>query len=317
MKNFALIGAAGYIAPRHLDAIAQTGNTLIAALDPHDSVGLLDRYFPDAAFFTEPEIFARHLDKLRRLGEDKRVHYVSICSPNYLHDPHIRIALQNGADAICEKPLVLNPSSLDALEQIEKESGQTVYTILQLRVHPEIVKLKKEIDEWKTQHPGEKKDIELTYITSRGQWYLYSWKNAKQKSGGLATNIGVHFFDMMIWLFGTPTHSELHLQEETKMSGYLELPHARVRWFLSIDQHDLPAHIQEKKQRTYRHITLDGKALEFSDGFTDLHTRVYEETLAGRGFTIADARPSIQLVHDIRHANVVTNKEHHHPLLTT
>ncbi len=299
MKNFALIGAAGYIAPRHIEAMQQTGNRLVAALDPHDSVGFLDKSFPNTAFFTEAEQFAKHLDILRRRGETERVHYVSICSPNYLHDAHIRMALQQGADAICEKPLVLDLHSLDALEQIEKETGQRVYTILQLRVHPAIQKIKQDIEAWKKQSPASKKQVQIRYVTSRGNWYLQSWKNNPQKSGGLASNIGVHFFDMMLWLFGSVQQQEVQLSEQQRMRGVIELEHATVSWFLSIDSNDLPTQIQQTGQRTYRSITIDGEEMEFSDGFTDLHTKVYEETLKGNGFRIADARPAIALVNQI------------------
>lgn len=312
--NFALTGAAGYITPRHLEAIEKTGNTLVAALDPHDSVGILDRYFPHADFFTEPERFDRHLDKLKRLGEKNRVHYLTVCSPNYLHDAHIRMALRVGADAICEKPLVLNPWNLDSLQELEQETGQKVYTILQLRVHPSIIALKKKFSD--LQHTSKKKEIELTYITSRGNWYLHSWKGDMKKSGGLATNIGIHFFDMLMWIFGNPETNEVHVATEDKVSGYLELEHARIKWFLSIDKHDLPEDIKKKGQPTFRSIKIDDESLEFSGGFTDLHTRVYEETLAGRGFGLEDARPSIEIVHDIRHAHPIGKSSTSHPFVT-
>ncbi len=312
MKNFALIGAAGYIAPRHMKAIKDTGNNLIAALDKCDSVGVIDQYFPKADFFTEFERFDRHIDKLRRSGN--RVDYVSICSPNYLHDAHIRFALRNEADAICEKPLVLNPWNLDALEEIEKETGKKVYNILQLRVHPSIIALKERIEkEYKEEK--EKYNIDLTYITSRGKWYFISWKGDLSKSGGVATNIGIHFFDMLMWIFGNVKHHEVHYAEPLKkMSGYIELEKANVRWFLSVDYNDLPEEIKQKGQRTYRSITFDGEEIEFSGGFTDLHTVVYKDILNGGGFGINDARPSIELVYQIRNLNPIGFNDRAHPL---
>jgi len=298
MKNFAITGVAGYIAPRHLTAIKETGNRRVAAVDPHDSVGILDRYFFDVAYFREFERFDRHVEKLRRRSEEERVHYVSICSPNYLHDAHIRFALRVGADAICEKPLVLNPWNCDALAELEAETGRRVYTVLQLRLHPTIQALHTQY----AQPSSEKHDVELTYITSRGQWYLYSWKGDVARSGGLATNIGIHFFDMLIWIFGPVETSRVFLAEPTRTCGYLELARARVYWFLSIDPRDLPTTGLKPGQTTYRSIRIDGQEVEFSEGFTDLHTRVYEEVLAGRGFGIADAKPSIELTYQIRHA---------------
>jgi UDP-N-acetyl-2-amino-2-deoxyglucuronate dehydrogenase len=312
MKNFALIGAAGYIAPRHMKAIKDTGNKLLAALDKCDSVGVIDKYFPDADFFIEFEKFDRHIDKLRRRGT--KVDYVSICSPNYLHDVHIRFALRNEADAICEKPLVLNPWNLDALADIEEETGRKVYNILQLRVHPSIVKLKKRIEE---EYPKKEKkyNIDLTYITSRGKWYFISWKGDLNKSGGVATNIGIHFFDMLIWIFGNVKHQEVHYSEPLKkMAGYIELDKANVRWFLSVDYKDLPEEIKQKGQRTYRSITFDGEEIEFSGGFTDLHTVVYQNILNGNGFGIEDARPSIELVYRIRNIKPIGFNERAHPL---
>ena len=313
-KNFALTGAAGYIAPRHLQAIHDTGNTLVAALDRSDSVGILDRFFPEANFFTEFERFDRHIEKLRRAGEGSRIDYVTICSPNYLHDAHIRFALRVGADAICEKPLVLNPWNIDALREMENETGRRVWTILQLRLHPALLELKKQIE---AAPVGKKHDIELTYITSRGRWYAVSWKGDLQKSGGVATNIGVHFFDMLLWIFGAPIRQEVHLSTPEKAAGFMELPKARVRWFLSLDQDDLPKEALESKKRTYRCLTVDQKVFEFSDGFADLHTAVYRETLAGRGFGLDDSRPSIQIVHDIRHAVPIGLKREYHPLAKT
>ncbi len=304
MKNFAITGVAGYIAPRHLKAIKETGNNLIAAIDPHDSVGILDQFFPHVSFFTEFERFDRHLEKLRRKGEEQRAHYLTICSPNNLHDAHIRLALRIGADAICEKPLVLNPWNLDALQELEAETGSRVYTILQLRVHESIIELKKKLVSTKTKH---KYKVNLTYITSRGLWYDFSWKGVKEKSGGIGTNIGVHFFDLLIWLFGGVQKSELHLSESKKMAGFIELENAEVTWFLSADKDDLPADLVEKKIPTFRSIEFDGNEIQFSSGFTDLHTKVYERTLAGNGFGIEDARPSIQLVNEIRISKITEN----------
>ncbi len=307
MTRFALTGLAGYIAPRHLQAIRDTGNRLVAAVDPHDSVGLIDAYFPDAAFFTEVERFDRHLERLRRT--DEAVGIVSVCSPNHLHDAHIRLALRVGADALCEKPLVLNPWNLDQLEEIEAESGQRVWTVLQLRVHPALVALRERL-----RAESRRRHVRLTYVTSRGTWYTYSWKGDAKKSGGVATNIGVHFFDLLQWLFGPATRQEVHLQEELRVGGTMELPGADVEWFLSIDAADLPAE-RPDGQTTYRSITVDGEEIEFSGGFRDLHTVVYEEALAGRGFGIADARPSIELVHRIRTAAPTAPGEAVHPLV--
>lgn len=301
VKNFAITGVGGYIAPRHLKAIKDTGNNLIAAVDPNDSVGIIDRYFPEAAFFTEIERFDRHLEKLKRGGHENKIDYLSICTPNNLHDAHIRLALRLGADAICEKPLVLNPWNLDALEELEAETGKRVYTILQLRVHPALIALKQKYTEEDALNNGAKKhEVVLNYITSRGPWYHYSWKGMPERSGGLATNIGVHFFDLLLWLFGAAQESAVTLSESKKMAGNLELKNANVKWFLSINRGDLPPEAIEKEMSTYRSITVDGKEIEFTDGFTDLHTKVYEETLNGRGFGITDVRPSITLVQNIR-----------------
>ncbi len=295
MKNFALIGAAGYIAPRHMKAIKETGNNLVAALDKHDNVGILDSYFPGADFFTEFERFDRHIDKLRR--QDKKIDYVSICSPNYLHDSHIRFALRHGADAICEKPLVLNPWNAEALMEIEKETGKRVYTILQLRLHPAIIELKKQIENG----PKDKiYNIDLRYITSRGNWYHISWKGDQSKSGGIATNIGIHFFDMLIWIFGSVKSSQVKTHEEDHAEGHLELERARVNWFLSINEQHVPEEARKAGKRTYRSLTIENKELEFSEGFTDLHTVSYNHILKGGGFGIQDALPSLQLVHSIR-----------------
>ena len=312
MKRFALIGAAGYIAPRHMKAIKETGNIFVAAVDKCDSVGILDSYFPDAAFFTEFERFDRHIDKLRRKGQ--KVDFVSICSPNYLHDAHIRWALRSDADAICEKPLVLNPWNLDALEVIKKETGRKVYNILQLRVHPAIVSLKEQVEK-EYREKGTKYKIDLTYMTSRGRWYFVSWKGDLSKSGGVATNIGIHFFDMLMWVFGDVKHYEVHYSDLLrKMAGYIELEKAEVRWFLSVDYNDLPEDIKQKGQRTYRSITVDGKEIEFSDGFADLHTAVYRSILEGKGFGIDDARPSIELVYRLRNIKPVGFNDRAHPL---
>lgn len=310
-KNFALTGASGFVAPRHLKAIKETGNQLVAALDPNDSVGVLDSFFDNVPFFTEFERFDRYIERLRRQNNNI-VHYVSICSPNYLHDAHARFALRVGANAICEKPLVLNPWNIDALQELEVESEQKIYTILQLRVHPSIVALKKEIENEKNHI---KRKISLTYITSRGPWYLVSWKGQMERSGGLATNIGIHFFDLLMWLFGKVVHSEVHLSTPTKTAGYLELLNAEVKWFLSIDKNDLPPEAVNNGLRTFRSITIDNKEIEFSKGFTDLHTIVYKETLAGKGFGLEDARPSIELSHDIREAKIIGPNDNSHPFL--
>lgn len=309
MKKFALLGVAGYIAPRHLEAIKTTGNDLIAAYDKFDSVGIMDSYFPDANFFTEFERFDRHLEKLKYQGEE--VDYFSICTPNYLHDAHIRSALRRGAHAICEKPLVLNPWNLDALSFLENETGCKVYNILQLRLHPDIIALKKKI----AQDPDKKHDIDLSYITSRGKWYQYSWKGDVSKSGGIATNIGIHFFDMLCWIFGEVRENIIFHSEKDAMSGYLELKNANVRWFLSINNEHLPEAVKQTGKRTYRSITVDGEEIEFSGGFTDLHVKSYEGILAGNGFGIEEARASIEIVHQVRNAPVQPRDERSHPLL--
>lgn len=299
MKNFALTGVAGYIAPRHLKAIKDTGHRLKAALDPHDSVGILDTYFQGTSFFTEFERFDRHLEKLRRTTPEDAIDYITICSPNHLHDAHIRLALRIGADAICEKPLVLNPWNLDQLHELEKESAKNIYTILQLRVHPSIIKLKEKIDAEKS---SRRYKINLTYITSRGPWYRYSWKGNESKSGGIATNIGIHFFDMLLWLFGRVQSSALMLKQPDKMKGQLALEKADVEWRLSIDRNDLPNSTVDAGQSVYRSVTIDDEEIEFSHNFTDLHTDVYRNIFDGNGFTIEDARPSIELVYDIRNS---------------
>jgi UDP-N-acetyl-2-amino-2-deoxyglucuronate dehydrogenase len=307
MKNFALIGAAGYIAPRHLKAIKDTNNNLIAALDKFDSVGVMDSYFPNADFFVEFERFDRHIEKIKR-QQNIHLDYVSICTPNYLHDSHIRMALRRGADAICEKPLVLNPWNVDALSAIEKEAGQNIYTILQLRLHPSIIALKKKIENG----PKDKVyDVDLTYITSRGNWYDISWKGDESKSGGIATNIGVHFYDMLSWVFGSVKENIVHLREKDKSAGYLEFDKSRVRWYLSIDEKSLPKEVREKRQRTYRSIIIDNEEIEFSGGFTELHTESYKEILKGNGFGLLDARQSIEIVHDIRNTEIISKGEKH------
>ena len=307
-RNFGLIGVAGFIAPRHLRAIKETGNNLVAALDKFDSVGLLDSYFPNADFFTEFERFDRHFDKLKRQG--KKIDFVSICTPNYLHDSHIRFALRQGIDAICEKPLVLNPWNIDALAEIERETGGRVFNILQLRLHPVIKKLKHDIE---IDPIGKIYDIDLTYVTSRGNWYDISWKGNIQKSGGVATNIGVHFFDMLSWIFGDVKENVVHISESHKAAGFLGLENARVRWFLSIDANDLPQSLRIKGQRTFRSILINNSELEFSEGFTELHNKSYEEILNGYGFGIQEARKSIETVFSIRNATPIGLKNDYHP----
>jgi UDP-N-acetyl-2-amino-2-deoxyglucuronate dehydrogenase len=311
IQNFALIGAAGFIAPRHMKAIKDTGNTLVAAVDPFDCVGIIDSYFPNANFFVETERFDRHLDKLRRKGENK-VDYVSICSPNYLHDAHIRLALRNEAHAICEKPLVLNPWNVDALKEIETETGKKINVILQLRYHDTIRALKNKID----QGPKDKVyDVDLTYITSRGKWYYISWKGDLEKSGGVATNIGIHFFDMLSLVFGATKESIVHYSDRYSAAGFLQLEKARVRWFLSLDYNTIPDEVKATGQRTYRSIRVGGEEMEFSEGFTELHTASYRKILAGEGFDVDDARPSINTVFDIRNAQPVGKKGDYHPFL--
>ncbi len=348
IKRFALIGAAGYIAPRHMQAIKDTGNQLVAALDPADSVGILDRYFDNVDFFTEFERFDRHIELMKRKDKNSKIDYISICSPNYLHDAHIRFALRVGSDAICEKPLVLNPWNLDGLREVEEDLGQRIYNILQLRMHPEIIKLKSAgrpiwPPDKRTRRPAgdkrqnppagpsghrtsgpanwrgekdkqEKADVELTYITSRGKWYHYSWKGQLEKSGGIATNIGIHFFDMLMWIFGKVQYSEVHYANNKKVSGFLELENAHIKWFLSIDKSDLPENAVKESKTTYRSILIDGKEIEFSGGFTDLHTVVYQDILNNKGFGLEDARPSIELAYQIRHALPKMGDEVH-PLL--
>ncbi|MGN6803310.1 MAG: Gfo/Idh/MocA family protein [Ginsengibacter sp.] len=295
MKNFALIGAGGYIAPRHMKAIKDTNNKLIAALDKNDSVGVLDSYFPEADFFTEFERFDRHIEKLKRKGI--KTDFVSVCSPNYLHDAHIRFGLRVGANVICEKPVVLNPWNIDALAEIEKETGNKIFTILQLRLHPSIISLKEKIE---SETKGKKHEVNLEYITSRGHWYYASWKGDIQKSGGIATNIGVHFFDMLMWIFGDVRENIVNEHSHSTASGVLELENATVNWKLSIDYNNLPEEIKIQGKRTYRTLDIDGESFEFSDGFTELHTKSYQNILAGNGFPLMETRKAIQLVHDIR-----------------
>jgi len=312
MKNFAITGIAGYIAPRHLKAIKETGNDVVAAMDPHDSVGILDSYFPDVSFFTQFERFDRHLEMLKRNKEDRAIDYMSICSPNFLHDAHIRLALRVGADAICEKPLVLNPWNIDALAELEADTGKRVYNTLQLRLHDTIIDLRNKV---KANPINKKRKIVLSYITSRGKWYNFSWKGDSEKSGGVATNIGIHFFDMLMWMFGQVQSSTLHLHEKNRMAGFIELPDAEVQWFLSTDERDLPKEALAANMRTYRSITIDDDEIEFTKGFTDLHTRVYKDVLSGGSFGLEDARPSIELVHALRNAPIELKKGEVHPLV--
>ena len=307
MKNFAIIGVGGYVAPRHLKAIRETGNMLLSAYDRCDSVGILDSYFPQAAFFTEQELFDRHNTLLRKRGCG--LDYVSVCTPNYLHDAHTRYGLRLGADVVCEKPAVLNPWNLDALQQMEQETGHKAYTILQLRLHPSVQALREQV--WK--QPDKIYDVDLCYITSRGNWYYASWKGDEHKSGGIATNIGVHFYDMLIWIFGAVRNSVVHVASHDRVAGYLELEHARVRYFLSINADHLPLEAVSQGLRTYRTITVDGEQFEFSSGFTDLHTQSYSNILSGKGFRIGEAAPCIQLVHDIRVATPVGLQGDYHP----
>jgi UDP-N-acetyl-2-amino-2-deoxyglucuronate dehydrogenase len=307
-RRFALIGAAGYIAPRHMRAIRDTGHAIVAALDPNDSVGVIDSYFPDADFFTEFERFDRHVDKQRRKGA--AIDYVSICSPNYLHDAHIRFALRSHAHAICEKPTVLNPWNLDALAEIEQETGCRVFTVLQLRLHPAIVALKERIDAQR----DAVHDVDVTYVTSRGHWYQASWKGDVAKSGGIATNIGLHFFDVLAWVFGPAVSNVVHLNQADCASGVLGLRRARVRWFLSVNVQHVPEARRLRGERTYRSITVDGEELEFSDGFTDLHTASYRRILEGGGFGLDDARAAVETVSEVRHAPIAVRAGDFHPL---
>ncbi|MEZ4471756.1 MAG: Gfo/Idh/MocA family oxidoreductase [bacterium] len=311
MKRFGMLGAAGFVAPRHMKAIRETGNELVAACDPYDGVGVLDRYFPDCRFFTEVERFDRHLEKLRRRTGEKPVEYISICSPNYLHDAHCRLALRVHAHALCEKPLVISPWNLDQLLQLEAEYGRRIYTVLQLRLHPAVQALKARLAEQR----GERLDVVLTYVTRRGPWYHHSWKGDAEKSGSLPMNIGIHFFDLLLWLFGPVERSAVHLQDDRRVAGTLELPAARVRWFLSVAYEDLPEETRARGQHALRALTLGDQAFDFSTGFDDLHTRVYEDVLSGGGFGVQDARPSIELVHEIRNTPTSSAGTDGHPLL--
>lgn len=311
-ENFALIGAAGYIAPRHMQAIHDSGNQLVAALDPHDCVGRLDSFFPEARFFTEFERFDRHLEKLRRQGPEQKVNYISVCSPNYLHDAHVRLALRLGANAICEKPLVISPWNIEALQEIEQESEGRVYNVLQLRLLPSLIDLKANLSQSSSR---EKADICLTYITRRGSWYNVSWKGDKEKSGGVAMNIGIHFFDLLLWLFGECEDQEVHVDSSNRMAGLVRLEKANVRWFLSTDAKDLPETVVENGGFAYRSMTYNGQEIEFSKGFADLHTRVYQDILAGGGFGLADAMPAISLAHEISNSPAITATGAKHPLV--
>lgn len=310
MKKFALIGAAGFIAPRHMKAIKETGNSIVAALDKFDSVGILDNYFPNADFFSEFERFDRHIQKLKILGEP--IDYISVCSPNYLHDSHIRFGMRNGADVICEKPLVLNPWNIDSLLDVEKETGRQVFNILQLRLHPSIISLRENVLK---SAPDKIHDVDLCYITSRGNWYYTSWKGDTQKSGGIATNIGVHFYDMLSWIFGSLKKSVVHIHEHDRAAGFLEFDRARVRWFLSINYDTIPEELQQVGKRTYRHISVDGISFEFSEGFTELHTESYKGVLSGNGFKLDEARTAIEIVHSIRNAQPIGKKGDYHPFV--
>ena len=312
MSNFVLIGAAGYVAPRHMRAIRDTGNVLLASLDKNDSVGIIDSYFPDAAFFTEFERFDRHVDKLNR-GLGTAIDYVSVCSPNYLHDSHIRFGLRNGADVICEKPLVLNPWNVSGLQEMEHDSGKKVYTILQLRLHPVLKELKEKVQN----SNGKIYDVDLTYITSRGNWYYASWKGEKEKSGGIATNIGIHFFDLLSWVFGEVHENVVHIHTHDRAAGFMQLDRARVRWFLSINPETLPDTVKVTGTRTYRSIKVDGREVEFSEGFNDLHTVSYKAILEGKGFGLETAAHAVQAAYDIRNTKPVGLKGNHHPLAET
>lgn len=312
MKRFALIGAAGFIAPRHMKAIKDTGNTITAALDKFDSVGILDSYFPEADFFTEFERFDRHVEKLKQ--KDTPIDFVSVCSPNYLHDSHIRFGLRNHADVICEKPLVLNPWNIDSLANAEKEFGKKVYNIFQLRLHPAIIELREKI----SKGPADKiYDVDLTYITSRGNWYYSSWKGDVDKSGGIATNIGVHFYDMLSWVFGSLKKNIVHIHDYDRAAGFLEFEKARVRWFLSINYDTIPIEVRNDGKRTFRSLSVDGESFEFSDGFTELHTKSYSNILEGIGFSLLEAKTAIEIVHEIRTQSPVGLIGDFHPFSKT
>lgn len=312
-KNFALIGASGYIAPRHMKAVKETGNNLVVAFDPYDGIGVLDNYFPDASFFTEFERFDRFVDKWHRMTK-RKIDYMSICSPNYLHDSHIRFALKSDADAICEKPLVLNPWNVEQLGIIENETGNKINNILQLRLHPSIIKLKEQVSLELKENPSRTYDIDLTYLTSRGKWYFVSWKGNESKSGGIASNIGIHFFDMLLWIFGGVVNNTVHIKKTDINAGFLQLKHANIRWFLSVNSEYLPKKQIKIDQRTYRSITIDKKEIEFSGGFADLHTKSYLEILKGNGFGLNDTYNAIKTVSEIRNLQPVGLKEEYHPL---
>jgi UDP-N-acetyl-2-amino-2-deoxyglucuronate dehydrogenase len=311
-KNFALMGASGYIAPRHMQAITETGNNLVAALDPYDGIGIMDSHFPQASFFTEFERFDRFVDKYHRENE-KKIEYMAITTPNYLHDAHIRFALRSGADAICEKPLVLNPHNIDQLKVIENETGKKVNNILQLRLHPSIIALKEKVAKELEQNPSKIYDIDLTYLTSRGKWYFVSWKGDEAKSGGIASNIGVHFYDMLCWIFGDVEENIVHLKTPDTNAGGFKLKHANVRWFLSVNYNYIPQDVKESGLTTFRSITVDGDEIEFSGGFKDLHTRSYEEILKGNGFGLDEAYGSIRTVSTIRNTTAIGLKGEYHP----
>ncbi|RXK07344.1 Gfo/Idh/MocA family protein [Halarcobacter bivalviorum] len=311
-KRFALIGASGYIAPRHMQAITETGNELVAALDPYDGIGIMDSHFPQASFFTEFERFDRFIDKYHR-ENDKKIDYIAITTPNYLHDAHIRFALKSGCDAICEKPLVLNPHNIDQLKIIEQETGKRVNNILQLRLHPSIIALKEKVQKELEQNPNKIYDIDLTYLTSRGKWYFVSWKGDEAKSGGIASNIGVHFYDMLSWIFGEVKENIVHLKQPDANAGLLRLKNANVRWFLSVNYDYIPEEVKAQGQTTFRSITVEGEEIEFSGGFKDLHTRSYEEILAGNGFGLDEAYGSIDIVSQIRKMTPIGLKEDYHP----
>jgi len=303
-KHFALIGAAGFVAPRHMQAIKDTGNELVAAVDPHDSVGILDRFFPQAQFFTEIERFDRHIEKRRRSRGGPPVDYVSVCSPNYLHDSHIRMALRSGASAICEKPLVVNPWNLDMLASLEEETGNKVYGVLQLRLHPAIIALKEKLE---AEQNRERRKVELIYVSRRGSWYHHSWKGSPKRSGGVGMNIGIHFFDLLMNLFGTPQQSNVHVKGDSRMAGSLQCEHADISWMLSVDEEDLPNHVREEGGFAFRSLTLDGEEIDLSVGFHDLHTETYRHILAGKGFGLDEARPAIELVYNLYQQDVVTS----------
>ena len=311
-KNFALIGASGYIAPRHMKAIKETNNELVVSYDPYDGIGIMDSNFPQADFFTEAERFEDFLTSWSR-DNGKKLDYIAIASPNYLHKSHIRIALQNGADAICEKPLVLNPEDIDALKIVEKETGKRVYNILQLRLHPSIIELKEKVAQELVKNPNKIYDIDLTYLTSRGKWYFESWKGKEEKSGGIASNIGVHFYDMLTWIFGGVEENVVHVKTADCNAGSFKLKNANVRWFLSVNYNYIPDEVKATGQRTYRSITVDSDEIEFSGGFTDLHTRSYEEILKGNGFGLDEAYGSIETVSTIRNLDAVGLKGNYHP----